>query len=215
MAVSRKFTMVLRKLIIVARPLMPMLIGLCLGIALSLLFAPLIEESCFGSSDVVSWIFCFLSIVFDSGVFWCWSQCGLPSQNYPCGLHDQNICLVVELWCVDEMISHRWHATLPHWWRPVLHCNESQQHQSRYSNVKFLHCSPPPDWHQPLPPSAMLFDGHTTVRSEWLDLCGKSGLRLVWLQSSKVACVKIVYVAFRVAGQWKIWQIESENQISE
>ena len=49
--------MVLRKLIVVSRPLMPMLIGLCLGIALSLLFAPFIEETCGFSSDLVSEFF--------------------------------------------------------------------------------------------------------------------------------------------------------------
>ena len=46
--------MVLRKLMVVSRPLMPMLIGLCLGIALSLLFAPFIEETCGFTSDLVS-----------------------------------------------------------------------------------------------------------------------------------------------------------------
>ena len=46
--------MVLRKLIVVSRPLMPMLIGLCLGIALSLLFAPFIEETCGFTSELVS-----------------------------------------------------------------------------------------------------------------------------------------------------------------
>ena len=39
---------------VVSRPLMPMLIGLCLGIALSLLFAPFIEETCGFTSDLVS-----------------------------------------------------------------------------------------------------------------------------------------------------------------
>ncbi len=61
---------------------MPILIGLCLGIALSLLSAPFIEEGCGSPSELVSWLK-FLGIGIDC------------VRTFPTEIDGQNVSMVV------------------------------------------------------------------------------------------------------------------------